>query len=83
MLRRLAAEPDALARAAAEALRICHVDPETGAEDADACVRGCYRCLLTYGNQTAHEKIDRRSVIGLLHAVATGYTHTFDSQSAD
>ena len=63
VLRRLATEPDALPRAAAEALRISHIDPDTGAEDADACVRGCYRCLLTYGNQTAHERIDRRAII--------------------
>jgi hypothetical protein len=74
VLRRLATEPAALPRAAAEALRICHVDPDTGAEDPDACVRGCYRCLLTYGNQTAHERIDRRAVIRLLRALAAGCT---------
>ena len=75
VLRRLATEPDALTRAATEALRICHINPETGAEDDDACVRGCYRCLLTYGNQTAHERIDRRAIIPLLTALATGTTH--------
>ena len=75
MLRRLATEPDALPRAATEALRICHINPDTGAEDEDACVRGCYRCLLTYGNQTAHERIDRRAIIPLLMAVAAGTTH--------
>ena len=68
-------EPDALPRAALEALRICHVDPDTGAEDADACVRGCYRCLLTYGNQTDHETIDRRTIIAALTALAAGTTH--------
>ena len=75
VLRRLATEPDALPRAALEALRICHVDPDTGAEDSDACVRGCYRCLLTYGNQSDHEKIDRRTIIAALTALAAGTTH--------
>ncbi|MGB8021141.1 MAG: DEAD/DEAH box helicase, partial [Candidatus Nanopelagicales bacterium] len=79
VLRRLATEADALPRAAAEALRICHVDPETGVEAADACVRGCYRCLLSYGNQNAHEKIDRRTVIGRLRDIARGWTQTLES----
>ena len=26
---------------------------------AETCVKGCYRCLLTYFNQPEHEKIDR------------------------
>jgi hypothetical protein len=80
VLRRLQAEPDALPRAAAEALRIIHVDPDTGAEAADACVRGCYRCLLTYGNQLAHESIDRRTVIALLRSVAAGQTRTPEAE---
>lgn len=74
VLRRLQAEPDALARAAAEALRIIHVDPDTGTEDPEACVRGCYRCLLSYGNQLFHEQIDRRLVIDILKALAAGRT---------
>jgi hypothetical protein len=63
VLRRLQAEPDALATAATEALRIIHVDPDTGEETDDACVRGCYRCLLSYGNQPMHEQIDRRRAV--------------------
>jgi hypothetical protein len=51
-----------------------HVDPETGRDEPDACVRGCYRCLLTYGNQLAHESIDRRAVVALLREVAAGRT---------
>jgi superfamily II DNA/RNA helicase len=74
VLRRLQSEPDALARAAAEALRIIHVDPETGTETADACVRGCYRCLLSYGNQLFHEQIDRRLAVDMLRALAAGRT---------
>ncbi|HCJ53368.1 MULTISPECIES: DEAD/DEAH box helicase [Glutamicibacter] len=66
VLRRLQAEPDALAKVAAKALDILHIDPATGEDREDACVRGCYRCLLSYGNQRFHEKIDRRSVRDLL-----------------
>jgi len=74
VLRRLHAEPDALARVAAEALRIMHVDPETGDDSHDACVRGCYRCLLTYGNQSFHEQIDRRLAKGPLLRLARSRT---------
>jgi hypothetical protein len=66
VLRRLQAEPDALATAATEALRIIHVDPATGEDRPEACVRGCYRCLLSYGNQPVHEQIDRRRAVGHL-----------------
>ena len=70
VLRRLHGDSDALARAATEALQIMHVDPNTGSESEDSCVRGCYRCLLTYGNQTDHEHIDRRLAIPTLRALA-------------
>src|SRR5699024_2751541 len=59
VLRRLHDELDALAQVARAALEIIHVDPDTGESTADACVRGCYRCLLTYSNQSDHESIDR------------------------
>lgn len=72
VLRRLQAEPEALARAAREALRLLHVDPDTGEEAAETCVRGCYRCLLSYGNQVFHEAIDRRLAIPSLRALASG-----------
>lgn len=79
VLRRLHSDPDALARAATEALRIMHVDPTTGREDDDACVRGCYRCLLSYGNQTDHEFIDRRRAIPTLRALAVSTTEPVDT----
>lgn len=63
VLRRLQAEHDALASAAREALSIIHVDPDTGQDKHDACVKGCYRCLLSYGNQSVHEFIDRRLAV--------------------
>jgi hypothetical protein len=72
VLTRLVAEPDALARAARVALRVMHLDvPELGALPTDPasmvdlpkteCVAGCYRCLLSYYNQTDHPLVDRRS----------------------
>ena len=59
VLRRLQAERDALAEAAREALRIAHFDPDTGADlggvrdgqGTQPCGKGCYNCLLSYGNQ--------------------------------
>ncbi len=59
VLRRIRSEPEALAQVARAALGILHIDPDTGEQDDDACVRGCYRCLLSYGNQNQHELIDR------------------------
>jgi hypothetical protein len=70
VLRRLLTEPDSLACVATEALRIMHVNPDTGQDAADACVRGCYRCLLSYGNQLVHEEIDRRIAIARLRRLA-------------
>jgi Lhr-like helicase len=72
VLTRLVSEPKALAAVARQALRIMHLDvpdspdaPLPAAVDlADVagtqCVAGCYRCLLSYYNQTDHELIDRR-----------------------
>lgn len=89
VLRRLHSESNGLSRVAAEALRIMHVDPETGDVSADACVRGCYRCLLTYGNQTQHEQIDRRQAVPFLMelaksiTVATAETETHSLTASD
>ena len=68
-LRRLVEEPDALGRVAAEALRICHVDPESGEEvqaQAGECARACYRCLLSYSNQPVHALLNRRIILNVL-----------------
>lgn len=80
VLRRLQSEPDAMAKVAAEALRIIHINPDTGDEDEGACVRGCYRCLLSYGNQLVHELIDRRLVASRLQEMTTALTHPADEQ---
>jgi hypothetical protein len=72
VLGRLVNEPRALARVARAALSLMHHDPasiEAAIESADPalltddphahCVKGCYRCLLSYFNQPDHEAIDR------------------------
>jgi len=70
VLGRFTTEPDALARVARKALELMHyrnidaaivaADPALLAADPEAhCVKGCYRCLLSYYNQPDHELIDR------------------------
>lgn len=72
VLNRLVENPHALGMVAREALSLMHfekVDDAIAAGDASllvdqergACVRGCYRCLLSYFNQPDHELIDRTS----------------------
>ncbi|MEU0395773.1 protein kinase [Streptomyces sp. NPDC006208] len=77
VLRRLQSEKDALAKAARKALEICHFGPageDWGGEEhrpGRACARGCYECLLTYGNQLNHAHIDRHTVRELLLRIAS------------
>lgn len=72
VLRRLVSEPERLAEVAHRALEVMHFTPDSiddalatrdasKLKDADAtfCVRGCYRCLLSYYNQMDHALIDR------------------------
>lgn len=74
VLRRIAAEPAALARAARKALEICHFDA-AGVDVKPDCVQACYDCLLSYGNQLHHTKIDRHVVRDyLLRLSAAGTT---------
>lgn len=72
VLSRLVEDPEALGTVAREALSLMHfenVGEAIAAGDAkllrsregEACVRGCYRCLLSYFNQPDHELIDRTS----------------------
>lgn len=92
VLRLMQSEPDALARAAAAALEICHFAPDGtdrgGAHPQRPCARGCYECLLTYGNQPDHGEIDRHAVRDLLlrlagaQALAEGQGETRSEQLA-
>ncbi|NKY99992.1 protein kinase [Nocardiopsis dassonvillei subsp. albirubida] len=74
VLRQLQSVPGNLAKAARRALEICHIDPDDGTDTDTACARGCYDCLLTYGNQTHHQLIDRRLVRHLLLRLADSET---------
>lgn len=64
VLNRLVSDPRRTAEIARQALDLMHYDfpPEGGElkERSDACVAGCYRCLLSYFNQPDHNLIDRR-----------------------
>ncbi|SEF56248.1 ATP-dependent helicase YprA, contains C-terminal metal-binding DUF1998 domain [Saccharopolyspora kobensis] len=74
VLRRLQSDPLALVKAVETALEICHFDLEGndlgGPHPDRPCARGCYECLLTYGNQPNHGAIDRRSIAELLVRLA-------------
>jgi superfamily II DNA/RNA helicase len=81
VLRRLQADPDALAVAARTALAIAHFDPETGEDlstrepSGERCEKACYDCLLSYGNQFEHAVINRHVVRDLLLRLAQSCTH--------
>ncbi len=74
VLTRLVSDPGSLASVAREALKIMHFD--TGAEslpteheklldsaEQTPCVASCYKCLMSYFNQTDHELLDRRDEV--------------------
>ncbi|AAF12564.1 DEAD/DEAH box helicase [Deinococcus radiodurans] len=62
----------ALGEVAAAALGLLHFDPLTGEDHghaphaAERCEAACYDCLMTYGNQTFHDLLDRFAVRELL-----------------
>ncbi|MFN7306965.1 MAG: DUF1998 domain-containing protein, partial [Acetobacteraceae bacterium] len=72
VLNQLIEDPKSLASVARRALTLMHYDKVDEAiaagdhtllvnREDEACVRGCYRCLLSYFNQPDHEMIDRAS----------------------
>ena len=68
VLTRIANDPAALRRVAVRALKVAHYEPTgevwqaTELQDTDAnCEAGCYRCLLSYGNQMDHKIIQRKN----------------------
>ncbi|MBF0160081.1 MAG: DUF1998 domain-containing protein, partial [Magnetococcales bacterium] len=92
VLTRLVTDAEALRRVARQALTILHFDSISGQwQSADdlrdsnpGCEAGCYRCLLSYYNQTEHGLIDRRnrSVLELLcHLVQGQVEQGQDGQS--
>jgi very-short-patch-repair endonuclease len=76
VLRRLAADSDAMARVAQRALEVCHFDPETGKDLRRAlgaredCEAACYDCLMSYVNQPDHRLLDRKLIKEILAALA-------------
>lgn len=74
VLRLMQANPEALQQAARAAMEICHFAPDGtdlgGPTPERLCARGCYDCLLTYGNQADHGAIDRHAIIDLLRRLA-------------
>ena len=79
VLNRLVADPIKVAEVARESLKLMHYkDPFSSGdmhETDDACVAGCYRCVLSYFNQPDHELIDRRypPVLDLLCGLTTAH----------
>ena len=73
VLTRLSSDPGAIRRVAQRALEICHYASKSGnwtgpddlSDTDDSCEAGCYRCLLSYYNQTDHARIDRRNAEAL------------------
>jgi hypothetical protein len=84
VLTRLASEPQSLAQAAANALKLMHFSEPQGPwqlEQLDSleqrdqhgqhqCEAGCYQCLLSYYNQPDHAYINRRDTDSLRLLVA-------------
>lgn len=68
VLRRLVEDPKAFPLLADQALRICHFDPQSGADLRRApraredCEAACYNCLMEYANQMDHRLLDRHAV---------------------
>ena len=72
VLTRIANDPAALRRVAERALRVAHFAPKGSTwavdelQDTDqSCEAGCYRCLLSYGNQMDHRIIQRKNEVVL------------------
>ena len=72
VLKQLVSDAELWKRVAAEALKICHTDPETAREDDahtgedGACEAACYDCLMSYSNQLDHDLLDRDLAIEFL-----------------
>ena len=78
-LRRFAMDTKSFRDAVAEALDVCHFNPETGEDlnhakhairigsaEPERCERACYDCLLSYSNQPDHLALDRHKAKDVL-----------------
>ena len=78
VLRQLVEDPSAWTRIARTALKLCHFDPDTGADLGKAehaeekCQAACYDCMLSYFNQSDHESLDRHCIKELLQQIMFG-----------
>jgi very-short-patch-repair endonuclease len=82
VLTRLLSDAQAMQRVAQAALSLCHFQSKSGywqgagdLENLDEdCEAGCYRCLLSYANQTDHSTIDRKQegMLNLLCRLSRG-----------
>ncbi len=74
VLKRMMDGPERWRRLAEVALDLMHFQHagESLEDRDDACVAGCYRCILSYYNQPDHEMIDRRdpAVLDVLRSMA-------------
>ena len=74
----------ALGEVAAAALGLLHFDPVTGEDQGHAphaserCEAACYDCLMTYGNQSFHDLLDRFAVLELLLSLRDATVSTVD-----
>jgi hypothetical protein len=98
VLTRLASEPQSLAQAAVNALKLMHYSQPTGPwtlEELDElelrdkygnriCEAGCYQCLFSYYNQPDHNYINRRDpdTLRLLVALANAQVVKVQSTTA-
>lgn len=95
VLNRLTSDKNALANVAKSALELMHYDnldkailsknPELLKDRGEgSCVKGCYRCLLSYFNQPDHENIDRkdRAAVNLLLSLACSEVNERESAPA-
>ena len=79
VLRRLVEDPQASRRVAREALRICHFDPDTGADlrrgkgAREDCEAACYDCLMSYCNQPDHGLLDRQLIQPILSQLSRSH----------
>lgn len=87
VLGRLLREPDAFQEVARTALSVMHFenineaiekqDPKLLIPNSEtSCVKGCYRCLLSYYNQMDHELIDREDEHAITTLLELAASHT-------